>query len=165
MNETASQTGQHSATGNGAQNINAYLRTKVMTASPEELRMLLLDGSIRFANMAKDGMENKDYEKIYEGFTNCRNIVLELTNTINPEPDPELAQNVRGIYVFIYSELVKASFEKDIERLNKAIELLEYERETWAKLMEKLAEDRKAGFVPEAPSHSPAETPSLSIQA
>jgi flagellar secretion chaperone FliS len=165
MNETATQTGQQSASGNGAQNINAYLRTKVMTASPEELRMLLLDGSIRFANMAKDGMENKDYEKIYEGFTNCRNIVLELTNTINPGPDPELAQNVRGIYVFIYGELVKASFEKDLDRLKKAIELLEYERETWAKLMEKLAEDRKAGIVPEAQPQSIAETPSLSIQA
>ena len=165
MNDTATQTGQHSASGNGAQNINAYLRTKVMTASPEELRMLLLDGALRFANMAKDGMEQKDYEKIYEGFTNCRNIVLELSNSINPGPDPELAQNVRGIFIFIYGELVKASIEKDLEKLKKAIELLEYERETWAQLMEKLAEDRKAGIVPDAPAPPSADTPSLSIQA
>lgn len=165
MNDTATQTGQHSASGNGAANINAYLRTKVMTASPEELRMLLLDGALRFANMAKDGMEHKDYEKIYEGFTNCRNIVLELSNSIDPGPDPELAQNVRGIYIFIYGELVKASIGKDLDKLNKAIELLEYERETWAQLMEKLAEDRKAGIVPDAPAQPNADTPSLSIQA
>jgi flagellar protein FliS len=165
MNDTATQTGQHSASGSSAQNINAYLRTKVMTASPEELRMLLLDGALRFANMAKDGLEHKDYEKIYEGFSNCRNIILELTNTIDPGPDPELAQNVRGIYIFIYGELVKSSIEKDIDRLNKTIELLEYERETWAKLMEKLAEDRKAGIVPETPAQQSVATPSLSIQA
>ncbi|MFK7759884.1 MAG: flagellar export chaperone FliS [Phycisphaerales bacterium] len=157
---------------NDTNTINAYLRTKVMTASPEELRMLLLDGALRFANMAKYGMENSDHEKIYEGFTQSRAIVLELTDTIDPSHDPELANNVRGIYVFIYGQLIKASIEKDITKLDEAIRLLEYERETWAKLMEQLVEDRKAGIV--APSNAPANAPasqeapamsSLSVEA
>jgi len=157
MNESASQSVPNTA--------NAYLKTKVMTASPEELRLMLLDGAIRFANTAKYGLENTDYEKIYEGFTQCRDIVLELTNTIDPGPDPELAKKVRDIYVFLYGELVKASIDKDVDRLDKAIELLVYERETWAQLMERLAEDRKAGLVP-ASLHMPDEgSPSLSIQA
>jgi len=143
---------------------NAYLKTKVMTASPEELRMMLLDGAIRFANTAKFGLENKDHEKIYEGFTQCRDIVLELTNTIDPRPNPELAEQVKGIYVFLYGELVSASIDKDVVRLNKAIELLEYERETWAQLMIQLAEDRKAGIVA-TPDLPDMNMPSLSIQA
>jgi len=143
---------------------NAYLKTKVMTASPEELRMMLLDGAIRFANTAKFGLENKDHEKIYEGFTQCRDIVLELTNTIDPRPNPELAENVKGIYVFLYGELVSASINKDVKQLDKAIELLEYERETWAQLMVQLIEDRKAGIVA-APGLPDLDTPSLSIQA
>ena len=121
---------------------NAYLRTKVMTASPAELRLLLLDGAIKFANQARAGLEAKDYEKSFEGFTSCRNIILELINGIRPEQDPELAERVRGLYLFIYQELVESSFGKDIGRLDKTIELIAYERETWSMLMEKLgAED------------------------
>jgi flagellar protein FliS len=123
---------------------NAYLRTKVMTASPAELRLMLLEGSIKFALQARDGLEQKNYEQSYNGFSSCRNIVLELINGIKPEHDPELAEKVRGLYLFLYSELVQASFDKDIARLDKVIELLEYERETWEKLMEKLsAEESK----------------------
>ena len=39
---------------------NAYLRTKVMTASPAELRLMLLDGAIKFANQAREGLQAKD---------------------------------------------------------------------------------------------------------
>jgi flagellar protein FliS len=150
---------------NTSNTANAYLKTKVMTASPEELRLMLLDGAIRFANTAKYGLENQDFEKIYDGFTSCRNIVLELNNSIDPAPDPELAHQVKGIYVFLYGELVKASIDKDVERLDKAIELLEYERETWSKLMVQLAEDRKAGIVPMPNTTPDQNSPSLSIQA
>jgi len=152
---------------NTSSTANAYLKTKVMTASPEELRMLLLDGALRFANMAKYGMENKDHEKIYEGFKQSRAIILELTDTIDPIHDPVLARQVRDLYVFIYGELAKASLNKDIVQLEKAIGMIEYERETWMQLLEQLAADRKAGRVPAAaaPSASQLEKPSLSVQA
>lgn len=112
-----------------------------MTASPAELRLLLLDGALKFANQALEGLESKNYEQSYNGFTSCRNIVLELINGIRPEPDPELAERVRALYLFIYSELVDASFGKNAEKLGKTIELLAFERETWALLMEKLAKE------------------------
>lgn len=152
---------------NTSSTANAYLKTKVMTASPEELRMLLLDGALRFANMAKFGMENKDHEKIYEGFKQARAIILELTDTIDSRHDPVLARSVRDLYVFIYGELAKASLNKDMSKLDKAIEMIEYERETWMQLLEQLAADRKAGLVPPAktPNAQHLDTPSLSIQA
>ena len=45
--------------------VNEYLKTKVLTASPAELRLLLLDGSIRFAEQARMGLVNKDFEQSY----------------------------------------------------------------------------------------------------
>ena len=148
---------------------NAYLRTKVMTASPAELRLMLLDGAIKFANQAREGLQAKDYEKSYNGFGSYRNIILELINGIRPEHDPDLAEKVRSLYLFIYSELVQASFSKDIPRLDKTIELIEYERETWAKLMEKLAseEARHPAIQPAAPAPNQPGSgiSSLSIQA
>lgn len=125
----------------------AYLRSKVMSASPEELRLMLLDGALRFAHQAKTGLETKNHELCYAGFSQCRAIVMELINTINASVNPELGEKVQSLYTFFYSELVSASFERDLKKLDKVIELLEYERETWAMLMDRLAEERRAGGV------------------
>ncbi|MEQ8769807.1 MAG: flagellar export chaperone FliS [Phycisphaerales bacterium] len=146
---------------------NAYLRTRVLTASPEELRLLLLEGALRFANQAKAGLESRDFEGAHAGFRQCRDIVLELLTTVKPEPDPELAERVRSLYTFMYSELVTASLEKDVEKLGKVIELLEYERETWVMLMDQLAKERGVS-EPKPQAASPAdggERAPLSIQA
>jgi flagellar protein FliS len=146
--------------------INAYLQSKVMSASPEELRLMLLDGSIRFAYQAKAGLENNDHEQIYLGFSQCRDIVLELLNTIRPEHAPEIAKRVTDLYSFMYSELVRCNSDKDIEGLNKVIGLLEYERETWAMLMDQIAQESgSAAPAQSAPAPSAMPTQPLSIQA
>lgn len=151
-------------------NANAYLKTRVMTAPPEQLRMMLLDGAVRFARMAREAMDTKDYEAIYEGFTNARAIVLELGESIKPDPDAELARNMKGVYTFIYGELVHSSIEKDTARLDKTIELLEYERETWKQFIDKLERERSEGLVDQSDQgaipqgDAPGRAP-LSVQA
>ncbi len=122
--------------------VNAYLRTKVLTASPEELRLMLLDGAIKFAQQARDGLVSKDFERSYNGFTQCRAIITELIVTIRPEFDPELFGKVRGLYSFMFNELVEASRDKDQARVEGVIQLLQYERETWSLLIAKLASER-----------------------
>jgi flagellar protein FliS len=138
---------------------NAYLRTKVLTATPEELRLMLLDGAIKFARQGRDGLTARNYEASYNGISQARNIVLELMTSIRPDPDPELASRIRAVYTFLYTELVNASMEKSIEKLDSVIKLLDYERETWVLLMQKLAEERSA-VQPEAAT----EAGSLSIE-
>src|SRR5438034_2772077 len=91
---------------------NAYLRTKVMTASPEELRLMLLDGAIKFARQGREGLAAKDFEASYNGISQSRDIILELLTTIRPEYDPELCERVKAVYTFMYSEMVAASLEK-----------------------------------------------------
>lgn len=147
-----------------ASTANAYLRTRVMTASPEELRLLLLEGALRFANQAKEGLAKNDPEGTYAGFTQCRNIVMELINTIRPEHDPDLAERVRSLYMYMYAELVGANTDKDAPRLDKVIELLEYERETWVMLMDQLARER-AGGAPTTEPKGATEPGSISVQA
>ena len=145
-------------------NANAYLRTKVMTASPGELRLMLLDGALRFAQLMRDGLEKKDHEKIYEGSSNCRAIVTELITSLKPEVDPKLCERLNSIYTFIYSRLVEAMSEKSVDILDEVLRLLEFERETWAMLLENLAasgatenpsEGASNGAMPRASSPPP----------
>ena len=51
---------------------NAYLRTKVLTASPADLRLMLLDGALKFAEQGKVGLENQDHEAAFEGISRCQ---------------------------------------------------------------------------------------------
>src|SRR5262245_58956842 len=112
-----------------ADHANAYLRTKVLTASPEELRLMLLDGAIKFARQGRDGLAKRDFEASYNGISQARNIVLELLTTIKPQYDSETLERVKAVYVFMYTELVAASMEKNVVRLDSVIKLLEFERE------------------------------------
>lgn len=119
-----------------------YLRNQVLSASPEELRMLLLDGAVKFARQGRAGMEARNYEAMYNGISQCRNIIFELLTSIRDDTDLTLASRVKGVYTFMYTHLLEASHEKDISKLDKVIGLLEYERETWAMVMDKLAVER-----------------------
>ncbi len=135
-----------------------------MTASPEELRLLLLDGAVKFAKQALSGLEKTDHEMIYMGFTQCRDIVLELLNTIKTQPAPEIAQSMRDLYAFMYGELVRASTDGDQKRLKEVISLLEYDRETWVLTMAQAAKEREAGIVPSIPAPVQSHQP-ISFQA
>ena len=43
-----------------------YLKTKVMTASPELLTLMLWDGAIRFAEQGKEAVLKKEIENSYK---------------------------------------------------------------------------------------------------
>ncbi len=147
---------------NATATANAYLRTKVLGAKPEELRLMLIEGSIKFAYMARKGLETKNYELSYSGFSQCRDIVLELMTSAKSDEAPELAEQIRALYAFLYQQLVDCSFERDTQKLDKVIELLEFERETWQLACEKLRKERLTnpalGGTPTA-APTPAPTP------
>ena len=123
--------------------VNAYLKNRVMSASPEELRLMLLDGAIKFARQGLDALNGRNFAAMSTGITQCRNIIFELLTTIKDQHDPDLAAKVRGVYTFLYTQTVEASFEKDAVKLQKVIDLLEFERDTWVMLMQKLASERE----------------------
>ncbi|MHC4946780.1 MAG: flagellar export chaperone FliS [Planctomycetota bacterium] len=117
----------------------AYLRTKVMTASPAELRLMLFDGALRFAEQARAGLDQRDYEQAYHGITRAQSIVMELINGLQPEQDPELCDRLASLYTFMYTRLMTASSERDPAIVTEVIDLLRFERETWSMLMARLA--------------------------
>ncbi|NLX13769.1 MAG: flagellar export chaperone FliS [Phycisphaerales bacterium] len=123
---------------------NEYLNNAVMTASPEQLQLMLYDGAIRFARQGIEGLNAKDYEKTYNGFSRAQKIVLELINALNYDIDRDMCSRMAGLYSFIYRKLVEASAQRDASIAGEAVKLLEYQRETWVMLLDKLREERAA---------------------
>jgi len=136
---------------------NAYLRTKVLTASPAELRLMLFDGAIRFAEQGRQGLDEKNYELAYTGITRCQNILMELINGLRPEHDPDLCQKLSALYTFMYTRLVTASSDKNPTIVDEVLKLLRFERETWQMLLDQLTRENGASSaMSETPGAKPA---------
>ena len=93
-------------------NSQAYLRTRVMSASPVELRLMLFDGAILFLTQGIDGLERKDHEAAYDGYSKCQAIIVELLNTLEPKHAPDLCEKLNGLYTFMYLKLVESLTER-----------------------------------------------------
>lgn len=120
-------------------NANPYLRNQVMSAKPEQLRLMLFDGAIRFLNRARKGLIDQDYDVSYTNISKAQKIVLELSNSLDRGVMPEVTEKLSALYTFIYRLLIDASTQRDTDPLDEAVKLLKYERETWAMLIEKVA--------------------------
>ena len=140
----------------------AYLKTKVMTASPAELRLMLIDGAIRFADQAKRGYEERNFELAYEGTTKAQNIIMELMNALRPDQSPELCARLSALYTYMYKALVEASTTRDTAKVDEVIELLRFERETWQMCLQEITrelarENQTAAGMRAVPSVNPTQ--------
>jgi len=125
----------------GAQN---YLRTQVLTATPEQLQMMLYDGAIRFAEQARPALAAKNWEASYLAISRAQKIITELTSSLRHDIAPELCGRLASIYNFIYRKLVEANVDHKAEALDEAIKILKFQRETWEMLLKQLGRQKAA---------------------
>jgi len=119
-----------------------YLKTKVMTASPEMLTLMLWDGAIRFAEQGKDAIQKKEIENSYKALVRSQRIITELTTNLKHDVNPDLCGKLAALYNFIYRRLVDANITKDVKLVDDALEIMRHQRQTWAMLMDKLTKER-----------------------
>ncbi len=110
-----------------------YQRSRIMTASPAELTLMLYDGAIKFCNIALVGMENKDIEKTHNNIVKARNVIDELLSTLNHKYP--VAKDFENVYTYIRELLTEANVKKDPEILNMALTEIRGMRDTWKEVM------------------------------
>jgi flagellar protein FliS len=117
----------------------AYLETQIITATPQRLRLMLIEGALRRTRAAQAATESGDIAAAEAACGHTRDIVTELIAGIDPTSSP-LAQQVLSIYMFLFSTLAEVQFAKDWSRLGDVVRVLEEERITWVALCEKMPE-------------------------
>ena len=145
---------------------NPYLRDAVLTATPEQLQLMLYDGAIRFALQGRDAMLKKDYETMYLRLTRAQNIVIEMLNGLNYEVNAELCRRMASIYNFIYRKLIDGNVQRDVSAIDDALRVLRIERETWQLLVDKVNRTRQEqGGMPGAPTLNTPPTDGFTAEA
>ncbi len=112
---------------------NVYKKQKVMTATPEELTLMLYNACIKRIKFAISNIENRDMNKSNNNILKAQSIIRELKATLNMKY--EISKEMAELYDYILKMLIQGNIKKDIESLTIAKELVEDFRETWYQLI------------------------------
>lgn len=121
-----------------------YLRTKVFTATPEQLQLMLYDGALRFGEQARLALEQKNFEQSFNMISRVQKIIAEMHSSLKPDAAPDLCKKMSALYNYIYRKLIDANLEHQVADLDEALNILRYQRETWTMLLEQLGKTKAA---------------------
>jgi flagellar secretion chaperone FliS len=129
-----------------------YLKGKVLTATPEQLQLMLFDGAIRFAEQGKIALEKKDFAASHKALTRAQEIINELNSSLKHELYPELCAKLASLYNYAHRHLVHANVKHEISLVDEALKVIRYQRESWVMLMQKLTQKKVAETAHDEPS-------------
>lgn len=110
-----------------------YANSKIMTATPAELTLMLYDGAIKFCNIAIAGIEEKDVEKTHNNIKKVEDIITEFQVTLNHKYP--VADDFDNVYKYLKDRLLEANIKKDKEILEEVLKHLRTMRDTWKEVM------------------------------
>jgi flagellar protein FliS len=108
----------------------AYAESSVMTASREQLVVMLYDGAIRFLRQSAEAMRVGSREQSRNRMRRAEAIIDELNTTLDMSYG-EIPARLRSIYLFCKRQLIQANIETDPARIDGVVKLLAELREAW----------------------------------
>ena len=111
-----------------------YLETKIMTASPEELTLIVFDVLIVSSTKALEKLTGTpgDIQGIHNDLRRAQRALALLMGSLNFEIGGDLSKNLFRVYEFWHHELVLANMQKAPERIERLLPNFREYRATWA---------------------------------
>ena len=119
---------------------SAYLESKVPTAPPQRLHLMLIEGAIRFGRRAEESLRRGDRVAAATPLLRTIDIVGELLAVVRANKS-DLNKKIADQYWFLLRRVSEAKINADADALAEALRLLDFERQTWQMLCDKLASD------------------------
>jgi flagellar protein FliS len=117
--------------------LDTYLETQVSTATPQRLRLMLVEGALRHAREAQACWKEGRSVDGMQSASRCREILSELIAGIHPD-QTAVARQVLEVYVFLFSQMIELQFTRDGHQLTSIIRVLEEEQQTWQEVCRRL---------------------------
>jgi flagellar secretion chaperone FliS len=109
---------------------NAYRESAVLTASPEQLVVMLYDGARRFLFQAATAMRSDNVELAHTKLRRAEAIIQHLRDTLDMDQG-EVAARLQSIYLFCNRHLNEARVKRDPAKIEQVSGLLGELREAW----------------------------------
>lgn len=115
---------------------NQYQNNHIMTASPEQILLMLYDGAIRFATMAEKCLAEEDMPGKGKYLGKVIAILSEFSNTLDHKIGGELAENLDALYNYMINRLGEANIQNNSEPIAEVKKMLTELRTTWQQAIE-----------------------------
>ena len=112
---------------------NKMLEDSVLSATKEELTLMLYEGGIRFLNQALVAIEKKDFPKANTAIQRAEDIVREFQITLDRKYP--IAEQLDSLYDYMYRRLVEGNMTKDPEIIGEVLGMFREFRDTWKEAM------------------------------
>ena len=120
-----------------------YKHAAVMTASREQILLMLYEGAIKFTKLALKAMEEKRIADRGTNIMRAYDIVMELQATLDHKVGGELSQQLEQLYLFMMDQYTKANIKSDAEPLKSNIKILENLYDGWKQAIEKIKKENE----------------------
>jgi len=118
---------------NLANTANMYKNQQIMTASPEELTLMLYNGAVRFVNESMQALDQGNLEKANSANLRAQDIVKEFMATLDMQY--EISHSLLALYDYIEFRLIQGNLKKDKQQLSEARDMLLELRDTWSQVI------------------------------
>ena len=108
---------------------DAYIRQKIMTASPVELIVMLFEGLKKDMFQAQRAIRKNDMENAKLKIMHAQDIVAELASSL--DLNVEMSADLLDIYEFVIIELESVFNNKDADKLDALMEIAGTFKDTW----------------------------------
>ncbi len=121
---------------NNANPYNSYKETQVKTASQGKLIVMLYEGAIKFLNIAKQAIDDKDIEAAHNNIVKSQDIIMELLMSLNLEVG-DIAKKLYNLYLYMNKRLMEANMNKDKAPIDEVLKMLTELKEVWEQAVPK----------------------------
>ena len=122
-----------------------YRTQSVLTASPQELVLMLYDNCLKHLAMARTDISRERSLAAREHLLKAQDLVAELMNGLDFQY--EVAGQLYQLYEYINHELMLANVDQDIERITGVEPLLNDLRQTWQETIVALQTDSPSALA------------------
>lgn len=121
----------------------AYKRQQVLTATPEQLTLMLYNGCLKFIDSGIEAVKQKKYEDANTNLIKAQRIISEFRLTLNM--DYEISHQLFPLYNYVYDRLIDGNIHSDVAPLNEAKDIITELRDAWVGAMKKARAEKNQG--------------------
>ena len=120
--------------------IQAYrkdsIKSDLASADPHRVIQLLMQGALEKLALGKGCIERSNWEGKAIAFTNAIEIINALRDALDRDVNPELVDNLDGLYDYMIVRINEASVSKDCSIIDQVISLILQIKGAWDQISE-----------------------------
>lgn len=114
-----------------------YKQTAILSASKEQVMLMLYEGAIRFTKIAIQAAKDNNIPERGKNILKAYDIILEFQASLNHNVAGDLPKQLDQLYTYMLDQYSKANMTGNVEALESCLKVLENLYDGWNQVINK----------------------------